>query len=119
MFESCISATATEKLPGWENTPKLLRGPTRDAQKCIERFCELANKKVEHLHKVSCVCLDDHQIKKEELESIGNLSKVCSKNVLKCLYLARIGGPDILWSVNKLERSARNRHMSATDDWPD
>ena len=28
MFESRISATATEKLPGWENTPKLLRGPT-------------------------------------------------------------------------------------------
>ena len=25
--------------------------------------------------------------------------------VLKCLYLARIGRPDILWSVNKLARS--------------
>ena len=28
-----------------------------------------------------------------------------SKNVLKCLYLARIGRSDILWSVNKLARS--------------
>ena len=27
------------------------------------------------------------------------------KIVLKCLYLARIGRPDILWSVNKLARS--------------
>ena len=27
------------------------------------------------------------------------------KFVLKCLYLARIGRPDILWSVNKLARS--------------
>ena len=27
------------------------------------------------------------------------------KMVLKCLYLARIGRPDILWSVNKLARS--------------
>ena len=26
-------------------------------------------------------------------------------NCLKCLYLARIGRPDILWSVNKLARS--------------
>ena len=26
------------------------------------------------------------------------------KIVLKCLYLARIGRPDILWSVNKLAR---------------
>ena len=28
-------------------------------------------------------------------------------NVLKCLYLARIGRPDILWSVNKLARSIK------------
>ena len=27
------------------------------------------------------------------------------KIILKCLYLARIGRPDILWSVNKLARS--------------
>ena len=25
--------------------------------------------------------------------------------MLKCLYLARVGGPDILWSVNKLARA--------------
>ena len=28
-----------------------------------------------------------------------------SQKVLKCLYLARIGRPDLLWSVNKLARS--------------
>ena len=32
-------------------------------------------------------------------------SKVCPQIVLKCLYLARIGRPDILWSVNKFARS--------------
>ena len=31
----------------------------------------------------------------------------CSQIVLKCVYLARIGRPDILWSVNKLARSVR------------
>ena len=35
----------------------------------------------------------------------GEVSEVCSHIVLKCLYLARIGRPDILWSVNKLTRS--------------
>ena len=38
------------------------------ARKCVERYCELANKKTEQLHKVSHPCLDDHQIRKEELE---------------------------------------------------
>ena len=33
------------------------------------------------------------------------MSNTCSQIVLKCLYLARIGRPDILWSVNKLARS--------------
>ena len=39
------------------------------------------------------------------MKSIGELSQVCSQIVLKCLYLARIGRPDILWSVNKYARS--------------
>ena len=43
--------------------------------------------------------------KKKNMKSVGELSQVCSQIVLKCLYLARIGRPDILWSVNKLARS--------------
>ena len=39
------------------------------------------------------------------MKSVGELSNTCSQIVLKCLYLARIGRPDILWSVNKLARS--------------
>ena len=40
--------------------------------------------------------LDDRHFKEEELKSVGELSKVSSQNVLKCLYLACIGKPDIL-----------------------
>ena len=69
------------------------------------RYCELANKKTEQFLKVSSPCLDDHHFKKEELESVGELSKVCSQIVLSRLYLAQIGRPDILWSVNKLARA--------------
>ena len=65
------------------------------ARKCVERNCELANKKVEQLYKVTNPCLNDHQFKQEELESVGELSEV-SQNVLTCLYLARIGRPDML-----------------------
>ena len=36
---------------------------------------------------------------------VGDLSDVCSQIDLKCLYLARFGRLDILWSVNKLARA--------------
>ena len=39
------------------------------------------------------------------MKSVGELPKVCSQIGLKCFFLARIGRPDILWSVNKLARS--------------
>ena len=68
----------------------------------VERYCELANKTSQQL---STPCIDDNHFKEEEMKSVGELSNACSQIVLKCLYLARIGRPDILWSVNKLARS--------------
>ena len=75
------------------------------AKKCVERYCELANKTTKQLYKASTPCIADHHFKEEEMKSVGELSHVCSQIVLKCLYLARIGRPDILWSVSKLARS--------------
>ena len=75
------------------------------AKKCVQRYCELANKTTQQLHKVSTPCIDDHHFKEEEMKSVGELSQVCSQIVLTCLYLARVGRLDILWSVNKLARS--------------
>ena len=59
----------------------------RHAPKSVGRYCELANKYVEQLQKLSSPCLDDHHFKKEELGSVGELSEVCSQIVLKCFYL--------------------------------
>ena len=66
------------------------------AKKCVERYCELANKTTQRLCKVSTPCIGDHHFKEEEMKSVGELSHECSQIVLKCLYLARIGRPDIL-----------------------
>ena len=71
-------------------------------KKCVERHFELANKTTQQLYKVSTPCIDDHHFKEEEMKSFGELSQVCSQIVLKCFFLARIGRPDILWSVFKL-----------------
>ena len=104
MFESRISAGSTEKLPnsGKENGKEIVWSydMAGHAQKCVERYSELANKNIEQLCKVSTPYIDNRQFKKEELETVRELSKVCSQIVLKCLYLARIGRPDIPWSAN-------------------
>ena len=79
---------------------------TWKVKKCVERYCELANKATQQLYKVATPCMDDHQFIAEENESVGNLSTFSSQIDLKCLYLARIGRIDILWSVNKLARAS-------------
>ena len=90
-------------------TPKTIHSWSYDmeghAQKCVEWYCELANKTIEQFFKVATPCMDDHQFKEEENGSVGELSTVCSQIVLKCLYVARIGRCGILCSVNKLARA--------------
>ena len=106
-LESRISAGATENYQCSEHLR--ISSSSYDmeghAKKCVERYCELANRTTQQLYKVSTPCIDDHHFKEEETKSVGELSHVCSQIVLKCLYLARIGRPDILWSVNKFARS--------------
>ena len=75
------------------------------AKKCVERYGELANKTTQELYQVCTPCIDDYHFKEEEMEAVGELSQICSQIVLKCFYVARIGRLDILWSVNKFERS--------------
>ena len=116
MFESRISAEGTEKLPYSENLriSSWSFDMEGHAKKCVERYCEMANKTTQQLYKVSTQCIDDHHFKEEEMKSVGELSQVCSQTVLKCLYEARIGRPDILWLVNKLARSI----TKWTKAWP-
>ena len=66
---------------------------------------DIVSWRIKRLNNSTKYHLDDHHFKEEELKSVGELLKICSQIVLKCLYLARIGRPDILWSVNKLARS--------------
>ena len=107
ILESRISAGGSEKLPYSENLRISAWSYDMEghAKKCVERYCELANKTTQQLYKVSTPCIDDHHFKEEEMKSVGELSHVCSQIVLKCLYLARVGRPDILWSENELARS--------------
>ena len=103
MFESRISAGAVEKVSetiGSGNLDANTISPRSLIRKVMQRsawnYCDLADT-TEQVHKVATPCVDDHQFEKTEHGSVGELSTVCSQIVLKCLFLARIGRPDILW----------------------
>ena len=99
MFESRISVGSMEKLPSTGKLDANISSWSYDmeghAKKCVGRHCELTNKTTQQFYKVATPCIDDHQFK-EEMRSVGELSKVCSQIVLKCLFSARIGRSDIL-----------------------
>ena len=113
VFESRISDGAMEKLPEAKAPGKPDANTISpwsydmegQAKKCAERYCELANRTTQQFCKVATPCLEDHHYNEEEKGSVGEFSTVCAQIVLKCLYLARIGRPDILWSVNQLARA--------------
>ena len=76
----------------------------RHGRTCEERMewcCELTNKQ---WYQVSTSLIDNHLFKKEELETMGELSRVCSRVVLKILHSVRIDRPDTMWSVIKVTR---------------
>ena len=109
-FLQDLQKNCQKQMPRWNLMPKRYHQWSYDmeghAKKCVERYCELTNKTTEKVFKVAAPCMDDHQFKEEENWSFGELSTVCSEIVVKCLHLARIGRPDILWSVNELARAA-------------
>ena len=58
--------------------------------------------------------------KKKKWNLLETCHKYALKVVLKCLYLARIGRPDILWSVNKLATVNHKMDQSlSTNAWID
>ena len=86
MFESRISAGGTEKLPYSENfrISSWYYDMAGRAKKCVERFCELANKTTQQLYEVSTPCLTTIISKKRKQNPWENCQKVCSQIVLKC-----------------------------------
>ena len=104
---------------GGENfTQKRLRGLTTWKDMLENALREIASwqtKKVKQLYTLFQVLAWMITNFKEETESVGKLSKVCSQIVLKCLFLARTGRPDILWSVKHLQEQSQNGPTLATD----
>ena len=81
MFETKISTGTKEKLHFSEKLGARISSWSYDmeghAKKCVERYCELANRTTQQLYKVATPCLDDHRFEEEEMGSVGELPKVC------------------------------------------
>ena len=79
----------TEKLPCSENLriSSWSYDMEGHAKKCVERYCELANKKTQQLYKVATPCHDDHHFK-EELGSVGG---DCQKYGIKLSEMLAVG----------------------------
>ena len=43
------------------------------ATKCVERYCELAQKTTQQLYRISTPCIDDHHLIKDEMKSVGRI----------------------------------------------
>ena len=89
MFESRISAGGTEKLPYSENhrISSWSYDMEGHAKKCVERYCEMANRTTQQLYRVSAPFIDDHHFKEEEIKFVGELSHVCFSNCSEMLIL--------------------------------
>ena len=75
------------------------------AEQCIQRYLELAKVDQKTLKQVTTPCMDDDQFNLEDFITTCQLAPIASKSVLKVVYLARVGRPDLLWTVNDLARN--------------
>ena len=91
MFESRISAGATDKLPGWGKPhAKKKKGcvVVRHGNMLKNALRDVANWRTkDRAAEVSSPCLDDHHFMKEELESVGEDIKSMLTNCLEMLVL--------------------------------
>ena len=102
----------TQKTEAWSND---MEG---HAQKCVERYCELADKRTAVSTKSQSPCLDGHHLKKEALEPVGELSKVCSQKLSfnACTWHVFVDLTFFGQRTNLLDQSPNGPQL-VTNDW--
>ena len=64
---------------------------TGRADLCVERLCESAPKPASQLQQAETLCIDDHQLKKEDFDVVVEHASVCAQIVQTCLCIASGG----------------------------
>ena len=87
------------------------------AKKCVERYCELANKTTQQLYKVSIPCTDDHHFKEEELKSGENCQKYALKLFWNAFYWHVLEDPIFYGQWTNLHDRSQNGPKLVTNDY--
>ena len=72
---------------------------------CVKQYCSLTKTREQHIKIYPTQCLDDSQLKLEEMEAKGELSNDAAKIVLKIMWPARLTRGDSIWTTNDLARN--------------
>ena len=75
------------------------------ANTCVERRCDLANKKPEQLYRVSTPCMDDHQFLRCRFGNSWRIVESVFTRRPEMVVVGRIGRLHMTWSVKLLGKS--------------
>ena len=80
------------------------------AEKCVERFCELAHKSADQLSQGSTPCVHDHQYTTDDFEIVGEFADVSAQIVLKsCASHESVDQTSYRESMHRLELSQNGK----------
>ena len=120
IFESRISAGATQKLLAWEKPHAKTVAWSHDmeghAKKFVERDCEQADTNAEQVYKIFTPCLDDQKFKKEIMETVGEFSTSCSQICVKyqfCPIWLTLTSSGLQINLHELSQSRPERVANA------
>ena len=111
MFESRILAGATEnyRSGGILHTDGSVATWRACSKLCWTILWIGKQRKWSQLYKVPHLCLDDHQWQQEELESVGELSEVCSQS---CLEMLLFGTNWTTWHLVVSEQACKDQSQT-------
>ena len=75
------------------------------ADRCVERYCELAGKEISALKRAETPCMDGFQCSPEDFLQHGRTGTNLCAGGIEMFVIHRNGRPDQLWTVSMLARS--------------
>ena len=108
--KDCVAGLAPRDRPS--GVQSFVYDMSGHADGAVQRYLELAapvlKDQLKALKPVATPCMDDSQFTPDQLTKGGKLGIVAARIVLKALYLATNGRPDIYFAVNTLARKVHN-----------